>query len=452
MRLLGATLLLAAPWLAALLVVTVAGGASPLPALGLAALGVVATGLLMRPTVAALTALQRNLLALADDASARPAPVPRSPFIDEAAIAAARLARALGQRQQSGEAELQSAAAVLEALPDPLVLLDGERRILRVNRAAAAALGTHVVGRDLATALRHPALLAAADSVLRGGGGQVVEFQHPGPEERSSMARVAPLERSASERVRAILTLHDVTALKRTERMRADFVAHASHELRTPLATMSGFIETLRGPARDDAAARERFLAIMAEQARRMTRLVEDLLSLSRIEASEHLAPTGAVDIEKVLRGVADAIALKTAEREMRIELRAAPGLPLVVGDSDELAQLFLNLLDNALKYGRRGTPVVVTVERAASAGQDGVAVAVRDQGEGIPREHIPRLTERFYRVDAARSRDIGGTGLGLAIVKHIVGRHRGTLSIGSVPGEGSTFTVRLRASPPDRG
>jgi two-component system phosphate regulon sensor histidine kinase PhoR len=448
MRLASATLVLCLPWFLALIVAATSDGLPARDALAIAAFGLAATALLVRPALAALAALRESLTALAENATARVKAVPHSAVTAEAAAAAVRLSRIVAERIRSGEAERQSAVAIIEALPDPLVLLDVERRVVRVNRAAAAALGTHVVGRDLATALRHPALLAAADAVLRGSEGQVVEFQLPGPEERHDMARVAPLETGGSERVRAILTLHDVTALKRTEQMRADFVAHASHELRTPLATMSGFIETLQGPARDDAAARERFLAIMAEQARRMTRLVEDLLSLSRIEAAEHVAPTEAVDINRVLRGVADAIALKAAERQMRVELRSAPELPRVIGDADELAQLFLNLLDNGVKYGRSGTPVEVEVEHSTLADQDAVSISVRDHGEGIPREHIPRLTERFYRVDAARSRDIGGTGLGLAIVKHIVGRHRGSLTIESEPGAGSVFTVRLRAKP----
>jgi len=243
-----------------------------------------------------------------------------------------------------------------------------------------------------------------------------------------------------------------MTAVKRSERMRADFVANASHELRTPLASLTGFIETLRGAAREDAAARERFLAIMAEQAQRMARLVDDLLSLSRIEMNEHLAPTERVDIEQVLRTVADTLEQRAAARDMRIVVDLPAGLPKVLGDADELAQVFQNLLDNAIKYSRRGTTIDVGAhpsprflpgvrpgERPAA-----LAITVRDHGEGIARDHLPRLTERFYRVDAARSRELGGTGLGLAIVKHIVSHHRGALDIDSELGEGTVFTVHL--------
>ncbi|HEY6335293.1 MAG TPA: ATP-binding protein, partial [Alphaproteobacteria bacterium] len=244
--------------------------------------------------------------------------------------------------------------------------------------------------------------------------------------------------------------LHDLTAEKRTEQMRADFVANASHELRTPLATLLGFIETLQGPASQDARARERFLAIMQYQAGRMSRLVDDLLSLSRIELREHTPPTERVDLLQVLRGVADALQPQSKARQMTVAIEPTNGaLPPVLGDPDELAQVFQNLIDNALKYGRRGTTIQifafkadhcpVPISRVPAAG-----VAVRDRGEGITSEQIPRLTERFYRVDAARSRELGGTGLGLAIVKHIVNRHRGALQIESEIGQGSTFTVYL--------
>jgi two-component system phosphate regulon sensor histidine kinase PhoR len=254
-----------------------------------------------------------------------------------------------------------------------------------------------------------------------------------------------------------MLTLHDLTDLKRIERMRADFVANASHELRTPLAAVAGFIETLRGPARDDEEARDRFLAIMAEQAQRMSRLIADLLSLSRIELNEHTPPSERVDLGRLLITAAEVLRPLAQGRGMEIVLTIAPDLAAIVGQPDELAQLFQNLLDNALKYGREGTAVEVVAggigpaDLPLSAGSalkagPAVRVSVRDQGDGIAREHLPRLTERFYRADAARSRRMGGTGLGLAIVKHIVNRHRGLLTIDSVVGQGSTFTVWLPA------
>jgi two-component system phosphate regulon sensor histidine kinase PhoR len=259
-----------------------------------------------------------------------------------------------------------------------------------------------------------------------------------------------------------VLSLHDITQLKRAEQMRADFIANASHELRTPLTTLTGFIETLRGPAREDAEARERFLAIMHEQAARMTRLVEDLLSLSRIELNEHVMPRGSIPLGPLLGHLADTLELRAGARGMRIRLDLPPDLPDVMGDRDELAQLFQNLLDNAIKYGRAGSDISVAATTGVGPPHGGdagggafVSIAVRDQGEGIAREHLPRLTERFYRVDTARSREMGGTGLGLAIVKHILNRHRGFLDIESALGAGSVFTVFLhqhRATKPGTG
>jgi len=311
---------------------------------------------------------------------------------------------------------------------------------------AGVGVGT-IFGHYLAAALRNPALLAAADAVLRDEPARVVEFALSVPVERVLRAHFARIEGPALDGAAAILTLHDITALKRTEEMRADFVANAGHELKTPLSTLLGFIETLRGPARDDAAARERFLGIMHEQAGRMARLVDDLLSLSRIELNEHIAPTARIAIEPVIENVAAALELRAAQRGMHIDLNLPDDLPEVQGDHDELAQVFQNLLDNAVKYAGRDTTVTVTVGTGNGPAARMLWVAVADHGDGIPSEHLTRLTERFYRVDNARSRELGGTGLGLAIVKHVLNRHRGRLDIASTLGKGSTFTVWLRAA-----
>jgi two-component system phosphate regulon sensor histidine kinase PhoR len=375
-----------------------------------------------------------------------------SPSVRELWLAVGRWARASRLKQQGRETELGTAQAVLAALPDPLILLDERRRIVRANTAASELLGMRLVERDLAVALRHPAVLAAADAVLRGEASRIVEFDVTTPVERHLSARLGALSPHTSEGAAAVLTLHDLTAAKRSERLRADFVANASHELRTPLASLIGFIETLRGPAHDDGAARDHFLAIMAEQSQRMKRLVDDLLSLSRIEMNEHRPPTERVDLGRVLHTVTDLLDQRVVARDMRVMLDLPPTPAEVLGDADELAQVFQNLLDNAIKYSRPGTPIEVSVRsspRFLAGARPGerpaaIAVAVRDHGEGIPREHLPRLTERFYRVDAARSRELGGTGLGLAIVKHIVNRHRGALDIDSELGEGSVFTVHL--------
>jgi len=358
-------------------------------------------------------------------------------------------------RVRIAEAGRAAAEAVIAAVPDPLILVDAKRRIIYANAQGVPFVGNVGGAGDLASALRNPAVLAAADAVLRDGAGRVVDFSVTVPIERQLRARLAHIINPSPSGAVLVLTLHDITQLKRAEQMRADFIANASHELRTPLTTLTGFIETLRGPAREDAKARERFLAIMQGQAARMTRLVEDLLSLSRIELNEHLMPEGRVALGPLLRHLADTLELRAGERGMRISISLPPALPEVLGDPDELAQLFQNLLDNAVKYGRKGSEITVCAEIGVrpSHGSDRangpyVSVAVRDRGEGIAREHLPRLTERFYRVDTARSREMGGTGLGLAIVKHIVNRHRAFLEIDSAPGTGSVFTVFLRQDP----
>jgi two-component system phosphate regulon sensor histidine kinase PhoR len=224
--------------------------------------------------------------------------------------------------------------------------------------------------------------------------------------------------------------------------MRVDFIANASHELRSPLAALAGFIETLLGPARDDPQARARFLDIMRAQAERMSRLVDDLLSLSRIELNAHIRPSARVDLDAVVAGVADSLTPLASAAGVKVEVARPDGPVSVAGDRDELAQVFQNLIENAIKYGADGSRVDVTLGPAQRSGE--VAVSVRDYGPGIAAEHLPRLTERFYRVDVASSREKGGTGLGLAIVKHILNRHRGSLQIESKPGDGATFTVRL--------
>jgi len=400
--------------------------------------------------VAVLTA---HLDAIADGET-RATPSPNwSPLARALASSIGRVKRRWQQRREELTRRIEALDAVLDSLPDPLIMLDNRMRVVRANSAAKELLSGEPVGREISASFRVPALLEAIQSSLRRGAGLRVEFEFASPVKRSFVGRVERLAGSTSDEVSLIVVLHDLTAEKRTEQMRADFVANASHELRTPLATLLGFIETLQGPASQDARARERFLAIMQDQAGRMSRLVDDLLSLSRIELREHTPPTERVELLQILRSVADALQPQCKARQMTVALEPANGaLPSVLGDPDELAQVFQNLIDNALKYGRRGTTVHVSacrtercpvpISRMPAEGL--VAVAVGDHGEGIPHEQIPRLTERFYRVDAARSRELGGTGLGLAIVKHIVSRHRGALQIESEIGRGSTFTVYL--------
>ena len=280
---------------------------------------------------------------------------------------------------------------------------------------------------------------ARAEFALRGRT-QRFEINERFPVERALEAHVAPVVFAHELPELFLLSFRDLTHERRLAQMRTDFVANASHELRTPLASLLGFIDTLRGPARDDAKAREKFLQIMAEQARRMSRLIDDLMSLSRIELSLHLQPQTRVDLAGIVAQVCDTMTSLARERGVALQLRREAAEAFVLGDRDELVRVFENLIENAIKYGASGERVEVTLSVAAGE----AAVSVRDFGPGIAPEHLPRLTERFYRVDVEKSRGQGGTGLGLALVKHVLARHRGTLSIESEADKGAIFTARI--------
>lgn len=337
---------------------------------------------------------------------------------------------------------------VVEAIDEPCVVVDAAGAVRWFNREAASRIPVLRRGEPLSLAIRVTALLDAVDTVVALGRTEIVEWQDKVPTERWSRAHCAPLfvPPNGGDGDRppdfVMIRVEDLTEARRLERMRADFVANASHELRTPLAAVTGFIETLQGPARDDAKARERFLAVMAEQAGRMKRLIDDLLSLSRVEMRAHLRPEARVDLAEVLPRVIDLVAPAAAAGHVEIRLEGCDVPRPVRGDRDELVQVFSNLVENAVKYGGDGGVVDVTARV-----EDGrAAVTVRDHGDGIDPVHLPRLTERFYRAHTETSGTRRGTGLGLAIVKHIVTRHGGRLDISSRIGEGSAFTVVLDA------
>ncbi|HWA03979.1 MAG TPA: ATP-binding protein [Rhizomicrobium sp.] len=361
------------------------------------------------------------------------------PLLDEAR-------RARGDAEVSGLPPL--ARDILERLPDPLMLIDAAGRAIVVNRAMRGVIGVDAENRPVTALLRTPSVLEAIRQTTETGQTGSLEFSLPVPIQRNYQATVA---RTSGNPAVTIVLLHDLTAMKRAEQMRADFVANASHELRTPLAALSGFIETLKGHARDDLRAREQFLDIMTVEAERMRRLIDDLLSLTRIEQNEHVPPSGTTSLETILRDAVATLAPLARAENVALDISAAPGLPDAVGQRDELIQVFQNLIHNAIKYGRSGGNVWIRIGLTGDPGGRGggqmLKVSVRDDGEGIPSDAIPRLTERFYRVDVKRSREKGGTGLGLAIVKHIVNRHQGRLVIESKSGEGSTFTVLLPAA-----
>ena len=352
------------------------------------------------------------------------------------AAAVGRVARSAAARTAAADDSRRAAESILDRLPDPLLLLSADGAVTRSNAAAKSLFGT-----EMAAVLRHPVLRAARDRAAASATTELAELDLAVPIARAVQAAIIPLDPALPDGATTLVVLSDRSRERAVERMRADFVANASHELRTPLASLIGFIDTLRGPAADDPPAQIRFLAIMAEQGARMARLIDDLLSLSRVELTEHLPPAEKIDLAAIVRSVAAGFEPRLAGR---LVLDLAANLPPVAGDADQLTQVLSNLIDNAAKYGRPGTPVRVTL----AAAPQGVVLSVADEGVGIPRAHLPRLTERFYRVDKARSRGAGGTGLGLAIVRHIVNRHRGRLAIDSEEGRGSTFSVWLPAEP----
>jgi len=330
-------------------------------------------------------------------------------------------------------------AALINALPEPVLLVDRGNKLLAGNVAAAAIFGRLRVNEPISSTLRNPQIVEAVGKAASGVA-QNFEVNERLPVERSLDAHVVPLVFGEEQPKLFLLTFRDRTQERRVEQMRVDFVANASHELRTPLASLSGFIETLLGPARDDPAAREKFLGIMSDQARRMSRLIDDLMSLSRIELSLHLQPQTHVELAGLIDRACDTLAPLAKERGVALEVKRETVKLEVRGDRDELIRVFENLIENALKYGASGKRVEITLRA-----EDGEAlVSIRDFGPGIAPEHLPRLTERFYRVDAERSRAQGGTGLGLALAKHILARHRGRLTIESETGKGAIFTVRI--------
>lgn len=335
--------------------------------------------------------------------------------------------------------------AVIDAIPEPAFALDHDGNLLHANRMAEEQFNPRRTrSTHIASFIRDPELLTAVEEALETRQGNTVELHTRVPVERRLLATAAPLEGVRTPGVPALLiTFRDLTEQDRLTRMRADFIANASHELRTPLASLKGYVETLQGNAKNDPAARDRFLKTMAEQAERMSRLVGDLLSLSRVEMREYLRPTDRVELGPILSEVAHTLEPLSKQANVKLTLACPEAEAIVLGDRDELIQVFQNLVQNAIKYGRTGGKVDVRLTRESTEPLR-YRVDVQDDGQGIAPQHLPRLTERFYRVSTAASRERGGTGLGLAIVKHIVNRHRGELRISSTLGEGSMFTVVL--------
>ena len=339
-----------------------------------------------------------------------------------------------------------SFAQIIAALPIPAVLIGPSEKIEGLNQPAAALFGLDGTGRHYITVFRQPAVLDIVEQTLKDGVWRKSRYLgSEGTRDTTWLVSVNAVQTDTGQMT--LVTFEDMTALEEAGQMRRDFVANVSHELRTPLTALLGFVETLKGAARDDPVARDRFLTIMEREASRMARLVDDLLSLSRVEADERVRPMAPVDLVAMVEAVVQAFSPLAAQSGIRLNAALPSGPVTVPGDAGQLRQVMNNLIENAVKYGGRNTDVDITLTTAQSEPSlrtEGVRLTVTDHGEGIAAHHIPRLTERFYRVDSHRSREVGGTGLGLAIVKHIVNRHRGRLRIDSTVGQGTRFSVIL--------
>jgi len=336
--------------------------------------------------------------------------------------------------------------AIIDALPGAAVALNANGIVVHHNAAASEIYPKLKVGQPISHVSRNPEFMGAVERIWSSAEPLSVELLERVPVERRFFATLSLIEPrlAVAELPRLLITFRDYSEQDKLVQMRADFIANASHELRTPLASLRGCVETLQGPARFDPEARDRFLGIMATQAARMTRLIDDLLSLSRAEMRVHLPPRGIVELNETCGSVVQLLDQLADSSQINVKFHRLPSPALIRGERDEIVQVLQNLLQNAIKYGRDGGRVTIRLTREPPVGQgrERLILAIEDDGPGIAPEHLPRLTERFYRVNANSSREKGGTGLGLAIVKHIVNRHRGDLRIQSTVGVGSTFAV----------
>ncbi|MGE0281634.1 MAG: ATP-binding protein [Rhizobiaceae bacterium] len=346
-----------------------------------------------------------------------------------------------GLKPNEGNPGTLSASAFAAALNDPVIFFERDGAVVDANAAAIEAFGAISPGLSLLLKFRAPEIRMLVEESINGEAPLPIDYIERLPVERVFKVSASSLGKDGKL---SALVFKDQSEARRIDRMRADFIANASHELRTPLASVSGFIETLRGPARNDVKARDQFLDIMLEQTRRMARLLDDLLSLSRLEMKPRVSGAAKVNLREILARVIDAQSPVAKDYGVVIETTYADMNTSIAGDRDELFQVFENLIENASKYGRSGGKVVVSLAKGTSGPQPEIDVTVTDFGPGIAAEHIPRITERFYRIDAEASRQHKGTGLGLAIVKHILTRHGGRLSIKSEPGRGSSFTAHF--------
>lgn len=382
--------------------------------------------------------------------------LPATLFLASIIFALVMVSRSLIRRRTSDliqyEAPTSLFVNIIEKLADPFLLIDEDKKVKIANKSAENVFGEDILNNNISNYLSDAEALSAIDQVIATGNSDTIEFITPVPRSRSLLLRIHSLDENydnndEEDNSRTILlTLYDITSIREAERMRVDFVANVSHELRTPLASILGFIETLQGPAKNDQTAADRFLQIMQDEASRMTRLIEDLLSLSHIEREAHIPPEENISLIKIIGSVTETLNLRCTKKNMVIKITKDREYDNIIGDRDQLTQVFQNLIDNAIKYGDENTEINISLQKAESEYSEAeyVQIDITNMGSGIAPEHIERLTERFYRVDTARSRSLGGTGLGLAIVKHIVQRHNGHLSFHSEVGKNTTASILL--------
>lgn len=452
-RLLKASLLIMIAPMMVLLVYAIYGKLTLYESLAGIGITFVVSILFVRPYLADLTSLTEYVEQLALDKRVDAPALGFLSNVEELSVAVNHLHTSWEAKRLQLESAIVESKIVFDTLPDMIIMIDNQFRIVRANSASHINFGRSLNLIKLEEIIQDPLLFSFIKWVMHDKKGKDIELFLPEHLGRHFMVRIEKFPVHSPGGISIILVMHDVTESKRTEQMFMDFVANASHEIRTPLTSLIGFIETLRTAAKDDPPATEQFLEIMANQADRMAKLVSDLLSLSKIEMNANTLPIEKVDIKEILDTAINQVQWSAREQGIEISCDSEKRLPLITGDMNELVQVFVNLIGNAIKYGHSHSKITIKAKRSDIIPKDAInfrslrkalAISIQDQGEGIAEEHIPRLTERFYRVDKGRSRKVGGTGLGLAIVKHILKRHQGALSIESTIGVGSIFTVYL--------
>jgi len=417
----------------------------------------VSSSFVAKPYLTDLTALTRYVEQLALDRKAETPPLSFLGNVEELSEAVKNLHHSWGERKIKLEAAIAESKILFDILPDILLMLDEDLKIVRANNAAFLALGTKIIHQKIQNIVPEQDLYRTIDLVVETGQEQQLEIQVQNQQiRRDYMVRIEKFPIYSAGGIATVVIMHDITEAKLTRQMMKDFVANASHEIRTPLTSIIGFIETLRTVAQDDKDAREKFLAIMAEQAEHLSVLVNDLLTLSKSEVKETTTPTDIVDISEVIKSAINRSHWAASKKKMNLKLDADAILPEITGDTVELAQVFTNLISNAIKYGQENTDIDIRAgaidknepDNKKLPGTDAnIYISIRNFGETIPQELIPRITERFFRIDKVRARKIGGAGLGLAIVKHILNRHHADMKIESDATTGTVFTVRLPVS-----